>query len=136
MTQAYRRYLILRYVPIFTALLVMGIFCITFPTVVLWAFKFNAIWTSWVAQACGMIGDYLIAPLLPNGVWAAFQGMLEGIHKVYVGFVLTVHAVANLLPLSYGPRVEVLIRGYLAEGWLVILEIAAILRFYLARRFE
>jgi hypothetical protein len=59
--------------------------------------------------------------------------MVDSIKMGYGAFVGLVHSAVTLLPAPENTRTEVIIRGFLGEGWLVIIEFAIIIRILWAR---
>ncbi len=127
------RYWAIRWLPVILAVPLVGMAALLVPEVVLVAFDANAVWTPWVGAGFEAVGEKLIAPHLLPGAWEAISGALDGIRAVYGALVTGIHALATKLPPEYGARTEVFVRGYLVEGWLLVAEVAVVLRLFVAR---
>jgi len=131
----YLGYLILRWIPIILAIPVLGLAAIFVPGVVLSLFDLNALWVPIVASWVRTMAESLTAAYVFPGAWKAINGLVDGVSALYKAFVTTIHALTSRLPKEYGAQSEVFVRGYLVEGWLVIAEISAVLRWTLSRMF-
>src|SRR3989344_8161711 len=122
-------YLAYRWIPVILAVPLLGAWGYYFPSTVLAIFDFNSVWLGWVGSGLEWAGEKWVAPQVPPTIWPALAQMVNAIESAYDGFVAIVHFGASALPDPRGPRVEVVIRGYLAEGWVAIGELATFIRF-------
>lgn len=128
------KYLVLRWLPVLGAALSILFLALWLPGLVLGVFWLNSLWMPYAVAVFEWLGAHMLAPLLPPGVWTALTEMLTAVRGAYSAFVTVLHALTYQLPTEYGARTEVFVRTLLAEGWILIAEIAFLIRFLLARK--
>jgi hypothetical protein len=130
------RYWMLRWMPVVGALVLVYLLAFGFPKLVLWVFWLNGLWTPYAVAVFEWVGEKAIAPALPENVWLGIVNMLAGIRSAYNGLMFLVHATAQALPTDSGLRAEAFMRAYLAEGWLLVAQVAMLIRYYMFVRFR
>ncbi len=130
---SYPKYLLLRWAPVLLAFPITVALCVMAPRGAIAVFDLNTALFGQVGAGVGMLGEMFVAPHLPTGVWTALTTTVNGIGQLYNGLVMTIHTVAENTPSSTGVEIEAIARAYLAEGWLLLAEVACIIRYLLAQ---
>lgn len=110
------KYIVWKWVTLLVSLIfIIGIW-LKVPSVLISVFNWN---TVWVAALWGWL-----EPHLPSEATIP----IDAVQNVYAAMVMLIQNVTKLLPDLTAQQVEVATRGFLGEGWIVVVEIAIILR--------
>ncbi len=111
-----KKYLVLKWSTLGVAALVIGVVWVFLPHLLITVFDFNTVWL-------GAIWSW-IEPVLPSEASVP----INAVQTIYASLIATIHGISSLLSDHMAAQVEAAARGFLGEGWIVVVQLAIVLR--------